>query len=122
MFVDPFWEFQQYRRIADANSAAHRGEQQAFEAHVEVQRLEAQVHRLTLINQAMWTLLKESAGFTDDRLTARVQELEAAQVPGPVSGAATLQHCPQCSRTLSQKHHRCLFCGYQAPATDGFLP
>lgn len=117
--MDPFREFYQYRRIADANTTAQRSEQKAFEAQVSVERLEAQVQRLTLINQAIWSLLREATGLTDEHLTCRVQELEAAHL-GATAGATGPQHCPQCGKTLSQKHHRCLFCGYQAPATDGF--
>ena len=118
--MDLFWELYQNQRIAGARSAGRRGEQKAEDAVDLVHRLSDRVDRLTLINMALWSLLKERAGFSEEDLAKRIQEIDQAdgQLDGKVR--AQLQTCPHCQRTLSHKHQRCLFCGYEPEQKDTF--
>ncbi|MDQ3814920.1 MAG: hypothetical protein M3347_13330 [Armatimonadota bacterium] len=86
--------------------------QSAAEAKDAVRDLEERVNQLTLINMALWSLLKEITDLTDEDLMQRVREidLQDGQVDGKVRGG--MNRCPRCGQTLSKKHHRCLHCGY----------
>lgn len=120
--MDLFWELHQNHRIADARSAGRRGEQKAEDAIHLLHRLSDRVDRLTLINMALWSLLKERTGLSEEDLAQRIQEIDLAdgQLDGKVR--VQIQMCPHCQRTLSQKHNRCLFCGYEPEQKDAFSP
>ena len=83
------------------------------EARNDVERLEFDVERLRMIAEALWDILKEHHGYTDDELVRRVYEIDAAD--GALDGrkAATLaKDCPHCHRKLPRKRPRCLYCGH----------
>ncbi len=78
----------------------------------DVQNLQAQVDRLTLINIAMWTLLRDKLGVNDEDLRQRVEavDLSDGRLDGKIRG--TVRKCSACNRTVSTKHARCLYCGH----------
>jgi hypothetical protein len=96
------------------------GAQTAEQARDAARRLEDRVNRLTLINMALWSLLKERVKLTDEELSQRVQELDLSD--GHLDGKVhvTVRVCPQCGRNLSQKHVRCLYCGFEPSDQDAF--
>lgn len=118
--MDLFWEMHQSHRISEARSAGRRGEDKAEDAVELTQRLSARVDRLTLINMALWSLMKERTGLTEEDLAKRIQEIDLAdgQLDGKIR--TQIKNCPHCQRTLSQKHNRCLFCGYEPEEKDAF--
>lgn len=118
--MDIFWDLYQERRIGEARSQAARGAARADAASMAVGSLEARFERMVLVNMALWSLLKETTGLTDELLAARVKEidLEDGRKDGKIQ--ATVEPCPKCNKTLSKKHQRCLFCGYEPEAPDVF--
>ena len=115
-----FYDLYQDSKINRAQYAAERGEQTAQSARDAVRQLEERVNKLTLINMALWSLLKETAGLTEEALAKRVEEIDLAD--GQIDGRMRprLQACPQCAQTLSQRHNRCLYCGYAPDETGVF--
>lgn len=97
-----------------------RIERKAEDALERIQELETRLERLTQVNQAMWSLLKEVTGLTEEALVERTKALEAAARPAepdvPVQGAL----CPQCGRSVSLRHNRCLFCDFELQETNAF--
>ena len=85
---------------------------------VSLRDLQGQIDRLTLVTMAMWSLLKEKTDITEEELLKRVEDIDLTdgKMDGKVSPLAAT--CPQCGRTLSAKHHRCLYCGYVPPTGD----
>lgn len=77
----------------------------------EMRELQHQVARLALLNQALWEILCERLGLTEEELVRRAHEIDLRDgVPdGKISHRAVT--CPQCGRTVNSKHHRCLYCG-----------
>src|SRR5438270_6899168 len=112
------WDLNQRHRIADVQSTAVRGEQTALDAQRLAQEMAYRLDRLTLANMALWSLLKEKVGLTEEELVARMQEIDLrdGQVDGRVRQEIAI--CPNCQQTLSRKHHRCLYCGYTPEATE----
>lgn len=117
-----FYDLWQDSKIERARYAAERGEQTAQGAKDAVRRLEDRVNKLTLINMALWSLLKETTDLTDEALARRVAELDASD--GQIDGRTRprIVACPQCGQTLSQKHNRCLYCGYEPDNPGVFGP
>lgn len=72
---------------------------------------------------ALWELLQQKAHVPEAEFMAKVQEIDLrdGKLDGK-AGAAPARSCPSCQRMLSQRHRRCLYCGYQGAqqATDAF--
>jgi len=101
----------------EAQRAAHtaaQAEGQAQRAISSVDELEARLDRLALVTEALWTLLRERVGMTDEELIARVREVDLSDgvLDGKVKHPAST--CPGCGRTLSRRHVRCIYCGAEA--------
>lgn len=118
--MDFLWDLHQHNQIAKAQADAARGQHRADNAMERVTQLEARFNRLALLTNALWGLLKETTGLTDEQLTQRVQELDMAdgKLDGKVHATAT--PCGNCGRTLSQRHQKCLFCGWEPERKDAF--
>jgi hypothetical protein len=117
---DTFWEFRQNQRIADAQSTGRRVEEKADDAADHVRRLMGRVDQLALINMALWSLIQERTGLTDEDLQQRMQEIDLADGQADGKVGTPLQTCPHCHKTLSQKHQRCIYCGFEPDQTDPF--
>ena len=115
-----FWDLRQNYDIANARSAAEQGSAQAERARDGIRLLEEQVDKLALVNMALWTLLKENTNLTDEDLNQRVQDIDLSdgELDGKVRGGVS--NCPQCERTMSQKHNRCLYCGFEPEGKTAF--
>jgi hypothetical protein len=84
----------------------------------QAREMEHQIERLTLLNQALWELLRDRVGLTDQDFENMVREIDLRDgVPdGRITN--TPMKCPQCGRVSASKHYRCLYCGleFQKPA------
>lgn len=76
-----------------------------------IRDLEHQVQRLSLLNQALWELLSDHTGLTDDQLEARIKEVDLRDGVEDGRMTDTALQCPKCNRVSSSKHWKCLYCG-----------
>ena len=108
-----FFGLHQNMRIASAEAQATIGARKAESAERRIEFLEDRVDRLALLNLALWTLLQEREGLTEDELQQRVQELDLrdGKLDGRVQSGVI--ECPQCNRPLSQRHRKCMYCEYE---------
>ena len=68
--------------------------------------------------QAMWELLSDRLGVTDDELKAKILEVDARD--GVVDGklGAEILDCPNCGHKVSTSAPRCTYCGHNTPSGD----
>lgn len=101
---DEFWRNREQERLEHSTNS-------------QVAALEKQVDRLTLVCMAMWSLLQEKTGLTQQDLQNRIVEID--KMDGKEDGklGRTADTCPQCQRALSAKYNQCMYCGYQ-PEND----
>jgi hypothetical protein len=80
----------------------------------DVKSLELELERLLMITEALWEILKEKHGYTDDELVRRIAliDLKDGTLDGRVAKSAPAQ-CPKCGRVLGKRHVTCLYCGTQ---------
>ena len=85
-----------------------------------VKELEARVDRLTLVNLAIWSLLREKTGLTEENLLERVREIDLKD--GVIDGKVPRQvrKCEQCGRVMSARHTTCLYCGHAELVSTAF--
>ena len=106
-----FWELYQQRRISEASTQAEAASSKAGRNQHLVRSLEQRIDRLSLINMAMWELVSEKLGLTDDQLNEKIKEIDLSD--GRLDGKVRVpvQQCPKCGKSLSKRHARCLYCG-----------
>ncbi len=123
--IELLWELNQTSRIEDLENdsiraeAGARAEARNIAENVTVEYVR-QLERLKLVNQAMWSLIKEQTALQDEDLLSRVTELDLQD--GCLDGRVTKSapDCPKCGAKMSRKFNRCLFCGEAIPAGDPF--
>ena len=101
------WNRQPERRIAREREAAG----QADRGLDAVRTLEGEHARLALVCHALWTLLRERTGLTEEDLLARVRELDLRDGREDGRIATTVSSCRSCGRVLARRHARCIYCG-----------
>lgn len=98
-----FHEMRQNRNIAGAQIEAGSAQRAAENASKGMAQLEAKVENLAMICRAMWGILQEKHGVTEEELMERVGILANSQ-------SSTL-NCTECNRVMNAKHTRCMYCG-----------
>lgn len=84
----------------------------ASEVRGSAREIAQDLERLFMVTQALWEILKEQHGYTDEELALRVQEIDLRD--GNLDGknkSVGVKDCPFCNRKLQGKHQRCLYCG-----------
>lgn len=78
-----------------------------------VEALRYDMERVLLITEALWELLKEKHGYTDDQLIQHVHRIDAAdgKLDGRVTRKAGPTTCGTCGRALSRRRPTCIYCG-----------
>ena len=76
-----------------------------------IHELTHQVERLTLLNQALWELLRARLKLTDEELEKSIREVDVRDGAEDGRMTKTALQCPTCGRVSSSKHWKCLYCG-----------
>jgi hypothetical protein len=103
-----------------ARTTGAQAQIQAARATTEVKLLKHHIERILMITEALWDILKEQHGYSDEELTKRVQQIDMrdGKLDGRVA-AAGVRSCPSCKRPVSGRHLMCIYCG-QAIGGDLF--
>jgi len=109
------WNLHQAGQVAEARSDAAQAKDEVSLQKGRIQDLEFALNRMALANQALWELLRERVGITEDELLARITEVDLRD--GVKDGRMTpqLASCPSCGRTVNTRNSRCIFCGAALP-------
>ena len=76
-----------------------------------VRRLEMNLGKSLMISEALWELLRDKTGLTQDDLYKKLYEIDMRD--GVLDGQNQVQvrDCPNCHRPVSGRHGACLYCG-----------
>lgn len=115
-----FIDAQQNSQISQANNTAYVAGNKAEDARNKTYELERRINRLALANQALWELLSERFGLTNEDLEAKILEVDLRD--GVADGKMTQQivECPQCRRKANSKRDNCFYCGETIPKQNVF--
>jgi hypothetical protein len=102
--------------VAAITSAAKK----AMDARSEVQVLRVAIDKLILVNVALWEIIAESQGLTEEDLLNKVNEIDLRD--GVLDGKIRppVRKCASCGRMLQQGHEKCIYCGTKDKSADPF--
>jgi formylmethanofuran dehydrogenase subunit E len=82
---------------------------QAMQALSEHDKLASEVHRLTMLLESVWTVLKKKTGLTDEELKT---ELKAIKLKHAEAAAKSEPgKCVSCGKAIALNSAKCVFCG-----------
>jgi len=92
-----------------AQSRALQASNQASEARADVKELVRQVERLSLLNQALWELVRDRLSLSDVDLEHLAQEIDMRD--GKRDGKITQKavRCPTCQRVNNTRHKKGIY-------------
>ena len=103
-------------RATQSELAGERATVVAEQARTQVEQMQVDINRLMLCTQALWEMLKEEHGYTEDQLVKRITEIDMRD--GKLDGKVAAQGpvaCPKCGRANTRKRVACLYCGTLLP-------
>ena len=105
------WDLYQNKNISTARREADAAQSSSEKTAYELDKLKHQVDKLSLSCQAMWELLRDHSGLTEDDIQAKIVEVDGRS--GEVNGkmGARLVDCPSCGNPTSSARAACDRCG-----------
>ncbi|MBC8351273.1 MAG: hypothetical protein H8E66_04770 [Planctomycetes bacterium] len=109
------WDMIQQSQIHDAQSSAADAYRRADQVRRDVDQSQTTIDALALSCAAMWELLSEKLGVTEEELMSKIEEIDLrdGKLDGKISGAKLA--CSSCGRSNNAKRGRCLYCGTALP-------
>lgn len=109
--MDFIWDIHQDGRIADTQRQAQEAGNKADAVVSEFARMQRRIDRLSLGCQAMWELLRDRLGVTEEELTTKMLEVDLRD--GSTDGKMSTQitDCPKCGAKTNSKRATCVMCG-----------
>ena len=99
--------------------AGSSADAKSLSANEDLHRLYRRIDALALTCQAMWELLRERTGLTDEEIAAKMQDIDIRDGTDDGKMTVTPRQCPACQRTVSSRHDRCLYCGAEQEISKG---
>jgi rRNA maturation endonuclease Nob1 len=110
----------QHQSSIDAQFIANAAAKKAINASSEIEVLRTAIDRLILINRALWEIIAESRGLTDEYLIKKVKEIDLRD--GVLDGKIRqpVRKCASCGKILPAGRENCLYCGTKNEGVDPF--
>ena len=83
----------------------------ASQAAERVRILEANLAKVLMINEALWEILREKLGLTDEDLNQKLYEIDMRDGVLDGKNQRSVSECPSCHRKVSPHHPACIYCG-----------
>lgn len=117
------WDLIQHYQIGQLGAKVDRmhdaSNREAIARDANLQ-LADKVEGLALVTRALFELLQESTGVSEDQLRAKITEIDLRD--GQADGRMTPKpkKCPKCDAMMSPRFGRCLFCGEEDTSKPAF--
>ncbi len=89
-------------------------------ASTDILELERRFNRLALGTQAMWELLREHYGLTEETLQAKILEIDLRDGRNDGKMTTLVSECPHCRAKTNSRRAACLMCGTTLPKAHAF--
>jgi hypothetical protein len=105
------WDIFQEIQLNDLRSQQHSTDISQRRTDGDVNELARQVRKIALVNQALYELLKERTGISDEELRRKIDEIDKRD--GALDGKLTPKPvvCPKCGHVVTAGALSCQSCG-----------
>lgn len=79
----------------------------------EVRDLQGKVERMSLTCQAMWELLREYTGMSEQTILERIKEIDLRDGKEDGKMSITQVECPNCGKLNNSRRSSCVYCGQE---------
>ena len=119
LFSD-YYGSRQHQSNIDAQFVANAAAEKSKKIGSEIQVLRTAIDRLILMNRALWEILAESRGLTDEYLLNKIKEVDLRD--GALDGKIKqpVRKCASCGKILPVGRENCLYCGTKNEGADPF--
>ena len=94
-----------------AAQEATRAKHQAKTVARELKVLNANLSKTLMICEALWEILRDKHGCTEDDLHKKLYEIDMRDGALDGKNQRKTSVCPNCGRTVSPRHPACIYCG-----------
>jgi hypothetical protein len=105
------WAAHDHARRTEGELAGQRAARVADDTRSRLEAMQVDIDRLLMISEALWTILKEQHGYTEEDLLKRISEIDLrdGRLDGKVERQGPVQ-CPRCGRNNKSNRPACLYC------------
>jgi len=101
----------QSQAVDAAAGGAARAESKTTVLQRQAKILEANLAKLLMICEALWELLRDTGGLTDEQLHKKLYEIDMRDGVLDGKNQRKALECPNCRHMVSPRHPACLYCG-----------
>jgi len=95
-----------------ASATATAAENDVRELQTQIELFKHDIDRLLMLSEALWTLMKQQHGYTDDTLIGLVQKIDQRKIAADgVAAKDPPVACPACGRPNLASRIFCIYCG-----------
>jgi len=105
-----FWDAIQHRQIRDAHRQADRALEKTIDLESDAGSLQRRVEVMALTNQALYEILRDRLGISDEEVVYRMAEIDARDGCKDGKMGARVAKCRRCARPVSTARQRCMYC------------
>ncbi len=105
------WDIWQETRLNDVSRRQRENVFRTKDVDAQVLELNRQVQKMALVNQALFELLKEKVGISDEELRRKVREVDLRDGVQDGDLKAKPLKCPKCGSTVTAGALSCMGCG-----------
>ncbi|GAB1267641.1 hypothetical protein NBRC116493_08940 [Aurantivibrio infirmus] len=110
--LETIWEIFQFRKMSSTEYKADKAGVMSHANLEGIRHVSSQIENLILANQAMWELLSEKHGLTENDLLQKMNEVDLRD--GKQDGKITKKRitaCSDCGHKITKQRQNCYWCG-----------
>lgn len=115
------WDVVQQMQLRGLRKAAALSDADALQRdrrqEERVDRVDDRLEQLQEVIEALWAVLVERTGCTEDDLVRALDDVQERH-----QAAKAVVPCGQCGAAMRRSDHQCQFCGAPPPGGQGELP
>ena len=94
-----------------AEHAASRAESKARSVEQKLRRLEDNLAKALMINEALWEIVRDRHGLSEKDLYEKLYEVDMRDGELDGKNQRKAAACPNCGHMVSGRHSACIYCG-----------
>jgi len=116
------WDFFQEMRLNDVSQQSKDNKSHVRENQGEIFDQSMMLKKMAMVNQALYEILKERVGITDEELRRKIREIDLRD--GVENGSVSVPplKCPQCEGRVTAGALNCQSCGAMVAPEYPFKP